>query len=75
MLRSVLVAAFSTVVALGAMSGFSDEEDVVRANTQWPAVAADTAGTDNTQWPSVGANAAGTDNTQWPVPGADGAGS
>ncbi|MEV6000323.1 hypothetical protein AB0M25_13710 [Streptomyces griseomycini] len=75
MLRSVLVAAFSAVVALGALSGFSDGKDVVRANTQWPSVGAGAAGTDNTQWPSVGANAAGTDNTQWPGPGVDGAGS
>ncbi|WP_345581903.1 hypothetical protein [Streptomyces prasinosporus] len=71
----MLVAAFSTVVALGALSGFSDEKDVVRANTQWPAVAVGTTGTDNTQWPSVGADSTGTDNTQWPAPGADGAGS
>lgn len=61
MLRSVLVAAFSAVVALGALSGFSDEERETRANTQWPAAAA--------------SGAAATDNTQWPSPGVDGAGS
>ena len=42
MLRSVLVAAFSAVVALGALSGFSDAKDDVRANTSWPSVAVDT---------------------------------
>ncbi len=61
MLRSVLVAAFSTVVALGVLSGFSDEERGTRANTQWPAAAASVE--------------AATDNTQWPSPGVDGAGS
>lgn len=61
MLRSVLVAAFSTVVALGVLSGFSDEERETRANTQWPAVAVNVA--------------AATDNTQWPSPRVDGSGS
>ncbi|MET9818797.1 hypothetical protein [Streptomyces sp. NPDC006355] len=61
MLRSVLVAAFSAVVALGVLSGFSDEESGTRANTQWPAVA-------------VNVDAAPA-NTQWPNPGVDGAGS
>ncbi len=59
MLRSVLVATFSAVVALGALSGFSDAKDGIRANTQWPAVAVNAA----------------ADNTQWPSPGVDGAGS
>lgn len=36
MLRSVLVAAFSAVVAIGALSGLSDVKGDVRANTQWP---------------------------------------
>jgi hypothetical protein len=39
MLRSVLVAAFSAVVALGALGGFSDVEERARANTTWPNVA------------------------------------
>ncbi|GAA2884752.1 hypothetical protein GCM10010524_16580 [Streptomyces mexicanus] len=59
MLRSVLVAAFSAVVALGALGGFSGSKSEVRANTQWPAVAAQS----NTQWPS----AATQSNTQWPT--------
>ncbi len=42
MLRSVLVAAFSAVVALGALSGFSDAKDDVRANSSWPTVSVDT---------------------------------
>ncbi|MDH6629996.1 hypothetical protein M2271_007846 [Streptomyces sp. LBL] len=40
MLRSVLVAAFSAVVALGVLGGFSDVRDEVRANTVWPSVGA-----------------------------------
>ncbi|MFE9226497.1 hypothetical protein ACWCQ0_20025 [Streptomyces massasporeus] len=61
MLRSVLVAAFSAVVALGALSGFSDAKDDVRANSSWPSVAVNSAGV--------------ADNSSWPSPGADGAGS
>ncbi|MFE1455612.1 hypothetical protein ACFW7K_11500 [Streptomyces sp. NPDC058735] len=62
MLRSVLVAAFSAVVALGVgvLSGFSDEEGGTRANTQWPAVIVSAAVADNTQWPSPGVNGAGS---------------
>ncbi|MFE1246973.1 hypothetical protein [Streptomyces sp. NPDC058741] len=60
MLRSVLVAAFSAVVALGVLSGFSDEEGGTRANTQWPAVIVSAAVADNTQWPSPGLNGAGS---------------
>lgn len=60
MLRSVLVAAFSAVVALGALSGFSGERDGVRANTQWPAAVADVATADNTQWPNPGVDGAGS---------------
>jgi hypothetical protein len=39
MLRSVLVAAFSVAVALGALGGFSDTKDDIRANSVWPSVA------------------------------------
>ncbi len=39
MLRSLLVAAFSAVVALGALSGLSNVKDEVRANSSWPSVA------------------------------------
>lgn len=60
MLRSVLVATFSAVVALGTLSGLSDEKDDIRANTQWPAVAVDSAVAGNTQWPSPGADGAGS---------------
>ncbi|GAA0924731.1 hypothetical protein [Streptomyces thermoalcalitolerans] len=40
LLRSVLVAAFSVVAALGALSGLSGAESEARANTYWPAVGA-----------------------------------
>ncbi|GAB2735962.1 hypothetical protein GCM10027072_33570 [Streptomyces bullii] len=60
MLRSVLVAAFSAVVALGALSGFSDAKDDVRANTSWPSVAQTTYGVNNTSWPSSGAAGSGS---------------
>ena len=38
MLRSVLVAAFSAVVALGALGGATGGKDDVRANSSWPSV-------------------------------------
>lgn len=40
LLRSVLVAAFSAVAALGVLSGMSGAESEVRANTSWPVVGA-----------------------------------
>lgn len=63
MLRSVLVAAFSTVVVVGALSGSSDTKGDIRADTSWPAVAESTT-------------VALALDTSWPVPPADdGAGS
>nr|WP_229841210.1 hypothetical protein [Streptomyces brasiliensis] len=59
MLRSVLVAAFSALVAVGALSGFSGAKGDVRANTSWPSVVATTNGTDNTSWPIAPADGAG----------------
>ncbi|MBR8642913.1 hypothetical protein KEF29_35330 [Streptomyces tuirus] len=35
----MLVAAFSVAAALGALGGFSDVKDEVRANSVWPSVA------------------------------------
>ncbi|MFK4145691.1 hypothetical protein [Streptomyces sp. NPDC004065] len=43
LLRSVLVAAFSAVVALGALSGLSGAKSDVRANSTWPLVAENSA--------------------------------
>ncbi len=37
--RSVLVAAFSAVAALGVLGGFSDAKVDVRANSVWPSMA------------------------------------
>lgn len=63
MLRSVLVAAFSTVAVFGALSGLSDTKGDIRADTSWPAVAKSTT-------------LARAADTTWPVPPADdGAGS
>lgn len=47
MLRSVLVAAFSAVVALGALGSANGGKEDVRANSSWPSVAvnADVTGT------------------------------
>lgn len=64
MLRSVLVAAFSALVAVGALGGFSGTKGDVRANTSWPSVA------QGTQWPP----AQSTSNTSWPLPPVMGAG-
>jgi hypothetical protein len=53
MLRSVLVAVFSVVVAFGALDGLSDAKGDVRADTSWPAAGANTgpAGPPDTSWP------------------------
>lgn len=40
MLRSVLVAAFSAVVAFGALNGLSHAKGDVRADSRWSVVAA-----------------------------------
>ncbi len=47
MLRSVLVAAFSAVVAFGSLSGLSGEKRDVRADTVW-SVTAPVKGEDST---------------------------
>ncbi|MEU9284886.1 hypothetical protein AB0D57_09200 [Streptomyces sp. NPDC048275] len=41
MLRSVLVAAFSAVVAFGALSGLSDAKSDTRADSHWPTAPVD----------------------------------
>ena len=46
MLRSVLVAAFSVVVTFGALSGQSDAESVVSADTHWPSTAVSSSSAD-----------------------------
>ena len=57
MLRSVLVAAFSAVVAFGTLSGLSGAKSDTRADTQWSVVKADgvvdsavVAAPGDTQW-------------------------
>ncbi|MDO0926597.1 hypothetical protein QQY24_14685 [Streptomyces sp. TG1A-8] len=45
LLRSVLGAAFSALVALGVLSGVSGGKGDVRAVTEWPSVAAHTDAT------------------------------
>ena len=59
MLRSVLVAAFSTVIAFGALGGLSETKRDTRADTSWPAVAESTT-------------LARALDTSWPVPPAGG---
>ncbi|MEU1849542.1 hypothetical protein ABZ499_09770 [Streptomyces sp. NPDC019990] len=73
----MLVAAFSAVVALGALSGFSEVKEEVRANSSWPSVAVNTTyGASNSSWPSVAGNTVyGPTNSSWPSSGADGSGS
>ena len=67
LLRSVLVAAFSAVAALGALSGFAAAgKSEVRANSTWPAVVANPA---NSTWPVASSATSSTDSVT------DGAGS
>ncbi|MFH8465351.1 hypothetical protein [Streptomyces sp. NPDC017991] len=54
MLRSVLVAAFSAVVAFGALSDASLAKADDRADSHWPAAAIDyqAAGVPDSHWPA-----------------------
>lgn len=54
MLRSVLVVAFSAVVAFGALSGLSDVKSDDRADSHWPASAVNVVavGSDS-HWPAA----------------------
>lgn len=54
MLRSVLVAAFSAVVAFGALSDASIAKGDDRADSHWPAAAIDpqAAGMPDSHWPA-----------------------
>lgn len=57
MLRSVLVAAFSAVVGLGALSGLAGAKGDVRADSSWGAAAMTaTAAEGDSSWGSVGAD-------------------
>nr|WP_162931167.1 hypothetical protein [Streptomyces sporangiiformans] len=51
MLRSVLVAAFSAVVAFGTLSGLSDAKGDDRADSSWPSVAVQ-ASVNDSSWPA-----------------------
>nr|WP_247706682.1 hypothetical protein [Streptomyces liliiviolaceus] len=53
MLRSVLVAVFSAVVAFGALDGLSDAKGDVRADTSWPSAgqSGEAAVPPDTSWP------------------------
>jgi hypothetical protein len=51
MLRSVLVAAFSTVVALGAVSGLTGAKGDTRADSAWPVPGVDVRA--DSAWPIV----------------------
>jgi hypothetical protein len=62
MLHSVLVAAFSAVVAFGTLSGISGTEGDVRADSVWPATAPSVAIADDSVWPAA---PAGKDDSVW----------
>lgn len=51
MLRSVLVAAFSAVLAFGALSGLSGTKGDIRADSTWPASAKAVAIVQDSTWP------------------------
>lgn len=51
LLRSVLVAAFSAALALGAISGISGEKTGVRADTSWPGIVKSVKTASDTSWP------------------------
>ncbi len=65
MLRSVLVAAFSAVVAFGALGGLSGAKGDVLADSHWPSVAADGVLADS-HWPTAAQGALA--DSHWPAP-------
>jgi hypothetical protein len=67
MLRSVLVAAFSAVVAFGALSGLSGAKSDIRADSKWPTAATSVQAAGDT---SVSAQVAS--DSKWPVSPEDG---
>lgn len=62
MLHSVLVAAFSAVVAIGAFGGVSGEKSDTRADSVWPAAAQTVVVAGDSVWPVVPAH---TDDSVW----------
>lgn len=71
-LRSVLVAAFSAVMAFGALSGLAGTKGDVRADSSWgPVVGADSVAVDSSWGPVVGADSVVAADSSWgPVVGA-----
>ncbi|MFC8198973.1 hypothetical protein ACFUTV_26795 [Streptomyces sp. NPDC057298] len=67
MLRSVLVAAFSAVVAFGALSGVSDVKGDAQADSYWPAVPVAAEAPGDSFWPKVTtASVAAPADSFWP---------
>jgi hypothetical protein len=65
-LRSVLVAAFSAVVAFGVLSGPAGAKGDVRADSSWgPVVGANSVEWDSSWGPVVGAGSVGTADSSW----------
>lgn len=52
MLRSILVAAFSTVVAVGVLSGLSEVKSDSRADSSWPTRAQTVTLAGDSSWPA-----------------------
>ncbi|MEW2622780.1 hypothetical protein [Streptomyces sp. NPDC048106] len=82
MIRSVLVATFSAVVALGVLSGPFGAKSDTQADSKWPSVAtldvktevrADSKWPSDSKWPTAAESTAATSTTA--VDTADGSGS
>jgi hypothetical protein len=59
MLRSILVAAFSTVMALGALSGLSETKSDSRADSSWPTRAETVTIAGDSSWPAIAVESSG----------------
>ncbi len=55
MLRSILVAAFSTVVAFGVLSGLSEAKSDSRADSTWPSSKTTVTIAGDSTWPTSAA--------------------
>jgi len=67
LLRSVLGATFSAVVAFGALSAVSDAKGDAQADSYWPVVPVAPAAPGDSYWPKVTASAAAPGDSYWPV--------
>lgn len=64
MLRSILVAAFSTVVAFGVLSGLSEAKSDSRADSSWPTQSQTVTIAKDSSWPASAVASSGEQESE-----------